>query len=192
MVPKFNESGVLPPFLPGSSPAAAADVAPYRITLEELVESFGTTPERKSLLVGYLKYRIELKSKGIVAGFQWVDGSFTEQSEVTRGRAPGDIDILTFATRPASIGDPRQWFEFVNANLHLFDPGVSKESFSCDAYYVDLSVAPQYVVSKTAYWFGLFSHQRETFLWKGLLEISLTDGDEERLLDLLTGGARSA
>jgi hypothetical protein len=192
MIPKFSESGVLPPFLPGSDPTVPADVAPYRISLSDLVATFGTTPERKKILVGYLNYRVELKSKGIVAGFQWIDGSFTENAELTRGRPPGDIDILTFAVRPASASDLDSWVLFVNTNLHLFDPGIAKQAFSCDAYYVDLSIPPQFVVSKTAYWFGLFSHQRETFLWKGLLEISLDDTDEEKLLELLVEELESA
>ena len=31
------------------------------------------------------------------------------------------------------------------------------------------------------YWYGLFSHQRETFLWKGLLRIELMSDDEQAL-----------
>jgi len=192
MIPKFNESGVLPPFLPGSEPTVAADVAPYRISLSDLVASFGTTPERKRILVGYLNYRVELKSKGIVSGFQWIDGSFTENAELTKGRPPGDIDIITFGVRPAVVSDYDSWVLFVKTNMHLFDPGNAKEAFNCDAYYVDLSIPPKFVVSLTAYWFGLFSHQRETFIWKGLLEISLDDADEETLLELLTEELQSA
>ena len=37
------------------------------------------------------------------------------------------------------------------------------------------------MVRNTHYWFGLFTHQRETFIWKGMLEISLQDDDESAL-----------
>jgi hypothetical protein len=28
-----------------------------------------------------------------------------------------------------------------------------------------------------AYWYGLFSHQRETYVWRGVVEVQLSDDD---------------
>lgn len=51
-LPKLNSSGVMPPYLPGSSPQIGADMAPYTTTTVELVQTFGHTPERAAILRG--------------------------------------------------------------------------------------------------------------------------------------------
>jgi len=33
-------------------------------------------------------------------------------------------------------------------------------------------------VKDTSYWYGLFSHQRETAVWKGMIELPLASDDE--------------
>ena len=50
---------------------------------------------------------------------------------------------------------------------------------------------PAYLIDQTKYWFGLFSHQRDTFLWKGMLEIPLTDDTDVAAL-FGAGGANVA
>ncbi|MDN3617464.1 DUF6932 family protein [Vibrio gallaecicus] len=84
MIPAFEQSGVLPPFV-GDSPARRANQAPYAVSLADFVKHFSTSPERIKILIGFLEYRIALKSIGIVDGFQWIDGSFVENVELTRG-----------------------------------------------------------------------------------------------------------
>jgi len=58
-------------------------------------------------------------------------------------------------------------------------PANTKIAFSCDAYFVDLELGPEYIVDKTRYWFGLFSHKRTSHVWKGLLEIPLGDDRDD-------------
>lgn len=152
-------------------------MSPYVVTTDELVARFNTSPERKAILNGLVNFRQHLRSLGI-SGWQWVDGSFLENVENSQNRPPRDIDILTFFARPASIpsGD---WNAFVATNSGIFNPVQAKATFRCDAYFVDIAFGPYFVVRQTGYWFGLFSHQRITEVWKGLLEIPLplTDVD---------------
>jgi hypothetical protein len=37
------------------------------------------------------------------------------------------------------------------------------------------------VANRIAYWFGLFSHQRTSNLWKGMVQIPLLADDEDAL-----------
>jgi hypothetical protein len=48
-----------------------------------------------------------------------------------------------------------------------------------DGSFVDLDKKSEFVVEDTRYWFGLFSHQRVTSLWKGMLKISLHSDDDK-------------
>ena len=189
MIPAHTHSGVLPPFLPGASPSDMGAMAPYQVSFLEIAHRFGTTNERIDILRGLLQYRQELRSIGIVDGFQWIDGSFVEDCEKNRGRAPNDVDIITFSARPASCSDNKEWKKLINAHPELFDAQISKNKFKCDAYFVDIAVPPLYLVNQTKYWFGLFSHQRDTFLWKGMLEIPLLADDKDVQSFLAQGGS---
>jgi len=179
VIPELNQSGVLPPFIPEQGPTDPASMAPYRSTITEFVCRFARSPERMTILRGLLEYRRKLKGIGITEGFQWIDGSFVENVELNRGRPPSDIDIVTFAMRPTT--DLEEWKGIVNDNKELFLPNESKKKFLCDAYFVDLNTHPIHVVSHTRYWFGLFSHQRESYLWKGMIEIPIDCSDAEAL-----------
>jgi hypothetical protein len=186
MIPEFNQSGVLPPFLPNMSPTASAAVAPYKVEIAELVDRFATTSERVEILTGLLNYRKSLRDAGITDGIQWVDGSFVENCEVIRGSAPNDIDIITFAERPINYFENAQWRAFVQQNIDLFDHNALKQQLRCDAFYEDLGLPNKTIVSRVSYWFGLFSHQRVTALWKGLLAIPL-QSDDQKAIDILNG-----
>nr|WP_217160898.1 hypothetical protein [Thiocystis violascens] len=159
-------------------------MAPYRAELFEVIQRFGNTKERREILEGLVNYRNALRAAGIHSGFQWLDGSFVEDCEKIRGRPPKDIDIITFSVRPDAVSESASWREFVLSRPDLFDPETTKLHFRCDAYFVDLSVNPVHLVAHTRYWFGLFSHQRDTFLWKGMIEVPFgrNDSDVELLL----------
>ena len=172
MIPAFGPSGVLPPFV-GASPVVPAGLSPYVAVMTEIVARFGTSAERLAILNGFLDYRAALAAVGIADGFQWVDGSFVENCETIRQRAPGDVDIVTFAYRPATP----DWSLFVSQHLELFDPHRLKAIFKCDAYYIDLQKPGDLIVTETAYFNGLFSHQRDTMQWKGMLSIDLNSDD---------------
>lgn len=100
-----------------------------------------------------------------------------EDCESNRGRPPRDVDIVTFARRPTQHQKQDEWDQFVAANQNVFSTRTVKAAHSCDAFYVDLYLPPELVVSRSRYWFGLFSHQRSTYLWKGMLEVPLVDDD---------------
>lgn len=175
MIPALTASGALPPFI-GEDATIRAHCSPYTARLSEIWLAFAQSPHREGLFRGLLAYRDALRAAGVTGGFQIIDGSFTEDSERLRGRPPSDIDVVTFARLPVE-GAARA--EFMAANNHLFDPEEAKETFDCDAYFVDMSKPPHLLVADTAYWFSLFSHQRVTALWKGLLQVSLDSDDEE-------------
>jgi len=181
VIPELNQSGVLPPFIPEQSPTDPASMAPYRSTMSEFVFRYAQSPERIIILKGLLKYRQRLKNIGIIEGFQWLDGSFVENVELNLGRPPNDIDIVTFAKRPTQNTNTEEWCSLIQNNTELFDSDVSKEKYYCDAYFVDLNTHPIHIVNSTKYWFGLFSHQRESCLWKGMIEIPIVCDDNEAL-----------
>jgi len=165
---------VLPPFL-GEEPGDSAQMSPYPTSMVELVQRYATSPERIAILRGLISYRSRLRELGYLEGQQWLDGSFVEDVEAIRRRPPQDIDIVTFAAVPGTQGEKMQ---HVLENLDIFDPGAAKAQYLCDAYFVDLTVAPLLLVDTTRYWFGLFSHQRETSLWKGMLQVQMLSDDD--------------
>jgi hypothetical protein len=192
MIPTNTQSGVLPPFLPEESPSNMGAVAPYRVSLREVAERYSTSPVRIEILYGLLEFRKGLRSIGITEGFQWVDGSFVEDCENNRGHPPSDVDVITYSVRPESCKDDEAWRQLIQSRPDLFHPVESKRSYKCDAYFVDLGVHPVHLVSQTRYWFGLFSHQRETFLWKGMLEVPLNDDDAAVEQFLRQGGIHAS
>jgi hypothetical protein len=180
MLPSFTLSGVLPPFQPEHGPAVSAGRSPYRILPEDLVAAFATSLERRSLLRDLFEYRRQLRGLGLRDGFQWIDGSFLEDVEMHKGRAPRDIDLVTFFSRPANATNLKAWSEFVERHQHLLNP----EELAVDCYYVDMSIPPEVVVGQATYWYGLFSHQRETSLWKGIVQLDLA-ADETVALKMI-------
>ncbi|MCK1603924.1 hypothetical protein IVB02_21405 [Bradyrhizobium sp. 166] len=174
-IPANTVSGVLPPYT-GATSAERANVSPYQVEISDVVLRYAISTERVEILTGLLEYRKALAALGILSGFQWLDGSFVEDVETIRSRPPGDIDIVTFAHPPTT--DRNAWFHVVVSNPNIFDPDEAKKTYKCDAYFVDLSKDPQLVVSDTAYWFNLFSHQRgAAATWKGMLRVGLTSDD---------------
>lgn len=183
MIPAFTTSGVLPPFT-GDSAAQGANASPYKVAMTDIVSRFATSIERITILEGLLAYREKLRIVGFTEGFQWIDGSFVEDCESAnnRGRAPADVDIVTYVYRPlSSQGNGYmkndELMPIVMANPDLFNPKQSKSAYHCDAYHVDLCIPSDMLVEKTAYWFGLFSHSRVSNLWKGILSVSMNSDD---------------
>jgi hypothetical protein len=174
MIPLWNLSGVLPPFV-GSGSAAVG--SPYWATTEELALRFAQSPARRILFQGFLRYRRALVSVGIRDAFQWVNGSFVENVERMENRNPGDIDLVTFGHLPVDPRDRAARHAFAMAHPDLFEPLRSKSQYSCDAYFVDLSLPAKTLVSRSNYWLGLYSHRRTTYLWKGLVAVDLASDD---------------
>ena len=173
MIPAFNLSRVLPPFI-GASATERDGLSPFETTMGELVNRFATSDERARILEGLLDYREAVRQIGIVEGFQWIAGSFCEEVETIRGCPPNDVDVVTFGRRPVPDA---QWVGFFLANPQVFNPVIAKQTFKSDAYYVDLSNDPDIIVEDTTYWSGLFSHQRNSHLWKGMIKVPLASDD---------------
>jgi len=176
MIPPFANSGVLPPYV-GVSAADGAGVSPYRTTMTEIVRALATTPERVKLCRGMLDHRKALRGLGVVQAVQWINGSFCENVEQTRGRPPGDIDVVTLLARPADHVDNAAWAALVTSNLQIFDSAQAKTNFGCEAFFIDLNGPPEQTISQITYWFGLFTHQKVTQLWKGILQVPIASDD---------------
>jgi hypothetical protein len=161
-IPRALPTGILPPFL--KSPARRDGISPYLATADELVERYATSPQRIRILEGLFAYRRELRRVGLSAGFQW---SFVE----TLNREPNDVDVVTISSLPTSC-DPD--------DEHLFKAPEVKKRFLCDAYFVDLaSVDRIWTITESVYWHGLFSHQRVSQRWKGLVQMDLAPSDDD-------------
>ena len=190
MIPPFMQNGTLPPIRPGKA-GHDGDRAPYRVTSSAFIDNFAYSPERKNILHGFLEYRKALYSLGIVAGFQWIDGSFTEDIEMLENRSPNDVDVVTICNLPNGVTQQSLY----NQNPDMFIHQKVKENYNVDSYFIfcGYNCSPNLLIKQTTYWYSMWSHRRNG-LWKGYLEISLNNDDDhnaEQLLNsLCTGGDR--
>ncbi len=124
---------------------------------------------------------------GMVAGFQWLDGSFLEQVERIEGRPPNDVDVVTFYQLP--VGRSQQ--DLVAADPALFDHDSVKSSYLVDGYFEHLGMAPERLTKQSAYWYSVWSHRRNQF-WKGFVQVNLAPGEDaaatSTLASLKAGG----
>ena len=180
-IPPFTINGVLPPYVGPDGPGGAAeDMSPYVTTGLEIVSTLASTNERRDILLGWLKYRADLRAIGFERGFQWLDGSFVEDKE------PRDLDVVSFLYRPPGISDPTQLLMVMRANAKLFVRNLVKAEYKLDAFPIDLDGSPEALVSSTRYFLGLFSHRRGDDVWKGMLQVRFEDvGDDAAALAAL-------
>ena len=97
-IPDFDHNQVMPPHI--GDPRRPDQLSPYPATSEEVCRKFGTSPDRRAILRGWLNFRTRLTQLGIVSGFQWLDGSFLEDIEGIEARQPRDLDLITFFVPP--------------------------------------------------------------------------------------------
>jgi hypothetical protein len=175
-IPDFNHNDVLPPHL-GDHAANRTLMSPYICNSAELCAKLGTTEERRRILLGFFELREALREVGIKTGFQWLDGSFTENAEKTRKRAPNDIDVVTFFEPPRlPIPLPVRTASLMPI---LTKRTATKTRFQVDHIMVPLVSNPDRIqdakrlVDEVRYWFGLFSHRRSDDVWKGMLYLPL-------------------
>jgi len=180
-VPEWTAEGIIPAF-DYLEPAGFNNRAPYKSDLLELIERFGTSIERCEILRGFLKFREKLHTMGLQKGFQWVNGSFVEDVETIRQRSPSDIDVISFHQYP----DQSTVDGWTKHDLQTFNATYTKRTYKVDAYFENLDSASSYLVSRSTYWFGLFTHQKNTFAWKGCLQISLEPRNDSDAVELLT------
>jgi hypothetical protein len=186
-IPDWNAQGVIPP-IDVNDPASLAR-SPYQVALTDLILKFATSPERKKILEGFLRFRAALHNVGLTSGCQWIDGSFLEYVEIIAVRPPNDIDVVTFFSLPGGVTDEVALFA---KDPTLFDQIQVKATYSVDSYFVGLDGDRISLVRMTAYWYSMWSHRRNE-AWKGFLEISLDPRDDadagKLLLATATGGA---
>lgn len=184
-IPAWNAQGVVPPI--NALNPTSVERSPYTVSLIDFVDQFSTSPERRNVLQGFLRYRAALHATGLINGFQWLNGSFLEDVEALEGRAPRDLDVVTFIHTPVDL-------ELTDEVAQLFDQAVAKERFKVDAYVVELdALPPRELTFWSTYWYSLWSHRRNQ-LWKGFVQIELApDPDEATLARLApfaeTGGS---
>lgn len=179
-IPNFDHNNVLPPHL--GNPTSPNEVSPYHSTILELCQRFATSTERIEILKGLIYFRIEAINHGITNGFQWIDGSFSENIEQSEGRAPNDIDVVSFVghiTKSIEFDIERNFEAFINTER-------SKVDYKVDHYPVVFDINPMITINATKYWIQLFSHNRNG-VWKGIIELPLYDNpklDNEALFFL--------
>lgn len=167
----WNIHGVISPIAEGAG-ATSLNRAPYEIDILTFVKNFSLSNERIEILKKFLYYRTFLYELGVTSGFQWVNGSFTENVELLRQRPPNDIDVVSFI---ALKTPPDELFE------HFY----IKQKYQVDGYIVDLNDDPEELVKWTAYWYSLWSHQRDTNIWKGFFQIPFSTQDDLKALNYL-------
>lgn len=184
-LPAWSSAGVLPPIRP-SAPGHSADRSPYGVGLAALVDRFAVSPERRAVLDGLLRFRAALHAAGLTTGFQWLDGSFLEQVELTERRPPRDMDVVTFFEMP--LGQDQR--TLAQRHGSLFDQKHAKVRYAMDAYFAELGQPmDEWQVKTITYWYSLWSHRRDG-LWKGFVQVDLDpsqDVDARAILNLAGG-----
>lgn len=192
--PDWNNRGIIPPIPADPRFATGQPRSPYPVSLLEVVQRFSTSTKRVAILRGFLRYRTALHRAGLTKGFQWLDGSFLENKEVMIGQTPGDIDVATFFYLPTGTSQA----DLLSRDALAFgsDGLARKNAFYVDAYLIPLDTPTEIpiedLVWNSHYWYGVFSHSRRNFLWKGFLQINLASGEDAAaaaFLATLSGGA---
>jgi len=184
--PEWDSMGVLPPVRLGAK-GTGLGRSPYQTDMVSLVDRFATSPERKTILHGLLRFRKELHEAGLVSGIQWVDGSFLENIEALDGRSPNDIDLVTFYFMPAG----QTQLTIAQTHPKAFDHARLKADHAVDAFFVELGLPTDIRQIQTiTYWYSLWSHRRNGS-WKGFLQVDLDpkqDAEARTILDESIGG----
>lgn len=164
-VPDFNSSGVLPPHL--GNPCNITELSPYPVTSLEVCQKLSFSPDRREILRGWIAVRRMLRTLGYNYGFQWINGSFLEDTEKHRNNtAPGDIDVVSFLP-PLAPGFNSPFLAILSSRAQ------TKLVYKVDHIVVPLSSPGEALVEASRYWCGLFSHRRHDGMWKGMLKVDL-------------------
>tara|TARA_R110002124_G_scaffold26251_1_gene94348 strand:+ start:1026 stop:1610 length:585 start_codon:yes stop_codon:yes gene_type:complete len=174
LIPAFNSAGLIPPYL---TAAGSGDRSPYESDIVELVRRFGFSADRRRILRGLIGYRTALAAGGFTQGFQLIDGSFSEDCEGLRRRSPSDIDVLSYLEMPIRYANDLDAYrnEGVTFLMTQMMGRAPKEAFDVDAYLVvnppGMSLREFFHIF--AHFTLLFSHQKQTDVWKGSISIPL-------------------
>lgn len=181
----FDHRGLIPPYFDDPT---GGNRSPYTISLLDFVFRFSVgcarfdKVKRLKIIKGFLEYRRLLHSAGVTSGHQWVNGSFVTYKEIIKNEAPKDIDVLTIIVMPS--GESQQ--SFVAKNKGIFDQINIKQNHLVDAHYLCLESTKVDITSlleRVNYWNNLWSHQRDSLLWKGYFQIDLSPAEDADALD---------
>jgi|26BtaG_2_1085354.scaffolds.fasta_scaffold01442_5 hypothetical protein len=179
----WNIHGVISPVSDGEE-GHSPDRSPYHTNILEFAKKFAFSVERVEILLGLLEYRKTLYLLDINTGFQWVNGSFVENVESIRQRPPNDVDVVTFSNLCNTIPN---YSDFVTENLSIFDSSKAKQKYKVDAYWVDMDTGfNEYSVERCTYWYSMWSHQRDTNIWKGFYVIPLSPEKDIEAIEYLS------
>ncbi|MGV1869702.1 DUF6932 family protein [Agrobacterium rosae] len=189
-IPHFDNRGLIPP-VDMANPVGALR-SPYSASIVELVQRFGYTPQRRRLLRNLIDYRALFASDEYAQGVQFIDGSFVEDVEAVRNRDPQDIDVFSLVYPPAKyVADFSLW---LNQGMPFWEASLvnrqaNKQLYSLDTYgiIVDDQIPIFSTMHDIMYWYGLFSHQRDTFQWKGFVALGIDTAEDQAALTLLEG-----
>ena len=174
MIPEWNISAVLPPIRPGAA-GHSPDRSPYKASLSEVVEKFAKSSARIEILRGLLKYRAELRNRGVSSGFQWLNGSFMENKEILLLEAPKDVDVVTFFHLPNGLDEAA----FSPKVADLFEVENTKKLYHVDAYGHPLGKPMDETdVTLISYWYSMWSHRRNN-LWKGFVQVDISEDEDD-------------
>ena len=172
-IPDWDEEGVIPPM--DRRDPVSFNRSPYRVSLIDVITRFGNTQVRREMLSGLLNFRAALHGVGLTRCFQWIDGSFVEDVESSRGRAPADIDAVTFFYIPEGHTEE----SFASAFPDFFNPRAMKWDFGIDAYLAGINPNDLATFARrAAYWHDIWSHTRDG-LRKGCVEVDLDPREDE-------------
>lgn len=178
-IPKWTSLGVLPPV--NSVDQTSANRSPYLISLIDFVLHFGTTENRRRILKGFLEFRKQLHSLNMKEGFQWVDGSFLEDVEITEKRSPNDIDVVTFYNLP----EGKSQKDLLPESPFCLSPEDQKNTYHVDSYFVHLKTKTEVLIMQGTYWYSMWSHRRNS-VWKGYVQIDLAPSSDVEASEALS------
>jgi hypothetical protein len=180
-IPMFDTNGLLPPFI--GNDETTSQRSPYDATIVQFVDRFAFSLERVKLLSGLLEYRRLLSNLGYISGYQYLNGSFSQDIEAQESRPPKDIDVFSLLVRPEKYkNDDKLWGsegidEWADEIVNLKK---NKIRFFTDTYAIsDDDFSLECVMRNVVYWYSLFSHTRNTKDWKGFVIVPLSSSDDE-------------
>ena len=108
-----------------------------------------------------------------------MDGSFLEEKD------PKDLDVVCFFHFPDTVRTEEEQISLWNSHAQLFERTEVKPKYWLDAFFLPLESSPETLVSLSRYYLQLFSHQRESYLWKGMIQVPLDGASDEGAQELL-------
>ena len=86
---------------------------------------------------------------------------------------------MVFYYKPAAAKDPWDWRNLIANNSSIFQRDPVKAGYRLDSFFLDLEGKPEFLISAARYYLQLFSHQRSTMIWKGMLQVRLDDAQDD-------------